>query len=395
MKTTDTPSHRIDTGTERLIDALRGLAALMVFLTHAVDLAISQVHGWEFGDNPPLWRELRAVFGTGEHWVWCFFVVSGFCIHLSIARSVREGRFQLGTYVLARLTRIYPLYLLGFLLAAFTWWQVPHLGGFDGHLPLRETIATLMGLQIFTNAFPSYEASWSLSCEWVYYGVWPVLLLVAGGRERRALSLGLMGTLLFAGVILMLWSQFHQLEDRAFVDGFWTLSMLFVLWLSGAWLAVDWARVSRRVTKRLWGWGIVSFAVAVAFLFVLRYQQYPPWSVHAASWGALPGIVLFIAGARHAGLEKAAPAMQAACRWLGQLSYPCYILHVQLLHLADEWLSPLLGPLAAQPLARVLLSMVVVLPPLVWLGPPLERALMAWRTRLLHGASARPLPVPS
>ena len=385
----------MDSGTELLIDALRGFAALMVFFTHAVDLAVSQVHGWEFGDNPPFWRELRAVFGTGEHWVWCFFVVSGFCIHLSIARSVREGSFRLSSYALARLTRIYPLYLLGFALALFTWWQVPHLGGFDGHVPLRETVATALGLQIFTNAFPSYEASWSLSCEWVYYGVWPILLLLSGGRERRALSMGLIGTLVLAMVILIAWSQFHQLEDRAFVDGFWTLSMLFVLWLSGAWLAVDWTRIAGRVNRRLWILGMVSFAVAVAFLYVLRYYQYPPWSVHAASWGALPGIVLFIAGARHAGLDKAGPALQSACRWLGMLSYPLYILHVQLLHLADEWLSPLLGSLGSQPLARVGLYAVVVLPPLLILGPPLERALMAWRTRWLRGASARQLPVPS
>ncbi len=390
MNPPSTHPQRVDAGTELLIDALRGIAALMVFGTHAMDLAISQVHGWDLGENPPFWRFIRAVFGTGEHWVWCFFVISGFCIHLSIARSVRENRFQLGSYALARITRIYPLYLAGFALAILTWWLVPHIGGFDGHLPARETVATLFSLQIFTNAFPSYEASWSLSCEMIFYGVWPALLLVAGLRERRALYLGMVGTLLVAAVILVLWSRFDAFQGRAFVDGFWTLSVLFVLWLAGAWLAADWAVVSKRVTFRLWITGVVSFAVAVAFLFTLRYLQYPPWSVHAASWGALPGIVILIAGARHARLEAVPEKIKSACRWLGQLSYPCYVLHVQLLHLADAWLCPLLPEsLAAMPLVRAALYAIAVLPPLLLLGPPLERALMSWRARVLRGAPVR------
>lgn len=386
--------HRIDAGTELLIDALRGIAALMVFGTHAVDLAISQAHGWDFGENPPFWRAIRAVFGTGEHWVWCFFVISGFCIHLSIARSVREGRFRLGAYALARVTRIYPLFLLGFALAAATWWLVPHIGGYDGHAPVRQALATLLSLHIFTNAFPSYEASWSLSCEMIFYGAWPVLLLISGFRERRAIFLGMMASLLAAKIILALSSQHHQLDERAFVDGIWTLSVLFVLWLSGAWLAVDWGRVSRRVDFALWIGGILSFGCAVCFLFVLRYLQYPPWSVHAASWSALPGIVLLIAGSRHARLASASEKVKNACRWLGQLSYPCYVLHVQLLHLVDEYLCPLLPEtLAAMPVARLALYAATVLPVLAWTGPPLERALMAWRARVLRATPVRPVAV--
>ncbi len=387
-------SNRIDPATELLIDALRGIAALMVFCTHAFDLAISQVYGWDFGENPPFWRAVRAMFGTGEHWVWCFFVISGFCIHLSIARGVRDGRFRLWPYALARVTRIYPLYLAGFALAILTWLAVPDIGGSDGEAPIRPFWTTLLSLQIFASTFPSYEASWSLSCEMIFYAVWPALLLVTRFKERRAFYLGMMGSLLLAAVILVLWSRYHKLEERAFVDGFWTLSVLFILWLCGAWLASEWDEVSKTITKRLWISGMMVFVAAMAFLFTLRYLQYPPWSVHASSWLALPGIFIIIAGARYSRFDALSEKGRAVCRWLGQFSYPCYVLHVQLLHLADHFLCPLLpSSWMAWPMARIAVYFVMVLPLLAVTGPPLERALMAWRAGLLKTARKQPLAV--
>jgi peptidoglycan/LPS O-acetylase OafA/YrhL len=50
-------------------------------------------------------------------------------------------------YGIARVTRIYPLYLLGLALAVVTYLVVPDLGGFDGHVPVREFWATLLSVQ--------------------------------------------------------------------------------------------------------------------------------------------------------------------------------------------------------------------------------------------------------
>jgi peptidoglycan/LPS O-acetylase OafA/YrhL len=382
--------NRVDPGTELFIDALRGVAALLVFAAHAFDLAISRVHGWSFGENPAFWRVIRTVFGTGEQWVWCFFVISGFCIHLSIARGLRQGRFRVMPYILARMTRIYPLFLAGLALAVVTYLVVPRIGGFDGPAPERQFWATLLSLQIFTNTFPSYEASWSLSCEMIFYAAWPALLLVARLSARPAYWIGMIGSLLAVAAILILWSRYRELEGRAFVGGIFTLSALFPLWLCGAWLAAEWDRLSSRVTRRLWLGGMAGLAAAMAFLWVLRYQQFPVWSVLVCSWIALPGIFLLIAGARHARLDAAPEQVRAACRWLGQLSYPCYVLHVQLQLLVDHFVVALLPELwAAMPMVRVAVYFAVILPPLALMGPPLERVLMAWRASLIKAAGLR------
>jgi peptidoglycan/LPS O-acetylase OafA/YrhL len=392
LKTQLIHSDRVDPGTELFIDALRGIAALMVLFSHAVDLAISQVYGWQFAENPPFWRAVRAVLGTGEHWVWAFFVLSGFCIHLSIARSLREGRFRFMPYALARVTRIYPLYLLGFVLALIAYAVVPDLGGFDGHRPVREFWATLVSLQIFTNTFPGFQPSWSLSCEMIYYAVWPILLWVASGKEKRAVGVGLVASLLVAGTVLVMWNVFHVMEGRAFVDGIWTLSALLILWLAGAGLAVGWGPLSAAVTMRRWLGGLAVFATSAILLFTLRYQQYPHWSTHLAAWVAMPGIVLIIAGARFSRFDQAAPWVGVACRWLGLFSYPCYILHDQMLAITNYLMAPLLPEAwAAQPGVRVILYLVLVLPPLMLVGPALERRLMGWRSRVLCARKPKPV----
>jgi peptidoglycan/LPS O-acetylase OafA/YrhL len=247
-----------------------------------------------------------------------------------------------------------------------------------------------VNLHIFTNTFPGFEPSWSLSCEMIYYVAWPVLLMMTGMREKAAFWLGLAGSLTVAGSILILWNVFHRMEDRAFVDGFWSVSALFVLWLAGARLMVDWGRWSAGVTRAKWITGLTVAAAATVLLFVMRYQDCPPWTTHLAAWAAMPGLVLTIAGARHLGLSGASARVKAACRWLGLFSYPCYILHDQMLrlvdHYAEEWLP---ASWARMPLEHLVVSFVVVLPPLVLAGPALERFFMGWRTRVLRQVAAK------
>lgn len=390
------PPSRIDRGTELFIDALRGIAALMVFGTHAVDLAISRVYGWGLNENPTAWRLVRAVFGTGEHWVWCFFVVSGFCIQLSIARGLREGSFRLWPYIVARVSRIYPLYLVGLVLAIVTVQLVPSIGGYDGSPQIRQLLASLVSLQIFTNTYPAYGPSWSLSCEMIYYGAWPFLLIVAGRRVDWAVKLGMTGSFCLVGGIFFVWALagHHQIDERAFVDGLWTLGTLFPLWLAGAWLANHWSWYSETVTVRSWRVGMALLSLAAVFQIALKYLQYPQWSIHVAAWLALPGIFLIIAGGRHAKLQNASPKWAAICRWLGQFSYPCYILHVQMMELVDSFGMNLVPEaFQNQVVVRIGMYLVVVLPVLALFGPPVERRLMKWRSDFLSRQKNRKVPV--
>ena len=97
----ETPAVRL-----RSIDFLRGLAALIVALGHAVVAA-------PYWDVAGKWFEqlclnIMWVAVTG---VALFFVVSGFCIHLGQARHGEDG-FRFGAFWRRRIRRLYPTYFV-------------------------------------------------------------------------------------------------------------------------------------------------------------------------------------------------------------------------------------------------------------------------------------------
>jgi peptidoglycan/LPS O-acetylase OafA/YrhL len=386
-------NERFDRDSELLIDGLRGIAALLVMFTHSFDLAVAETYGWSYAENPEGWRWARASIGHGGFWVWCFFMISGLCIHRSIARSIEEGSFSWWRYAVARITRIYPLFLIGLALAGASWMLHEEFGNGYNPTPWRQLGASLLSLHIFTAPFPAFEPSWSLSCEMIYYAMWPTALLLSGGRVNRAAFAALIAVLMGVTGILVLWKVFHLMEHRASVDGVWTILVLFPVWICGAWMAGNWASVRLAVSRRKWVAAIVLCFVSEGLLVVLKFKQYPGWAVHLAGWSSIPGLMLLLTGAEHVRLS-ARPWAEPVCRWLGQMSYPCYILHMQLLLLLVHFMDQAAPEIVHHyPIAHAAIEFSVVLAVLIFVGPRLERFFMAWRSRVLASTRASVLKV--
>jgi peptidoglycan/LPS O-acetylase OafA/YrhL len=381
--------HRFDEDSELMIDAVRGIAALLVLVTHAFDIAVADVFGWDYAGNPVEWRWARASAGHGGYWVWCFFMISGLCIQQSISRSVAAGTFDWRHYLVARVTRIYPLFLLGLMIALLPWLLHDDFGGAPAEKPWPQLFASVLSLQIFTTSFPGFETSWSLSCEMLYYIAWPVILLTLRGRVSRAVYVALGGSFVTLTGILVMWRVLHKMEHSTALDGLWTVAVLFPVWVCGAWLSNHWEAVSSRVTRCMWISSLGLCALAEVLLVILKFHQFPGWAVHAASWASIPGLIIFLAGARHARLSSYSWS-RPVCRWFGQFSYPCYVLHLQLLLILNHYLMLALPKtISLHPLFDFPLLLVPVLALLALAGPPLERRLMRWRARML----ARPVAV--
>lgn len=374
---------RLDEDTETFIDALRGLAALGVLITHAVDIALAGIYGSSLVATPLPWRWVRASLGHGEFLVWCFFVISGLCIHQSISRSVTSGSFCWKRYFAARVTRIYPLFLLGLLLAILVWWFTDPLRNSPASRPWPQFFASLVSLQIFTSTFPAYDPSWSLSNEMIYYFVWPGSLLLFRRRPRAAAIFLLTGCLAAAAVILSLWMVLHRLEHSALVRGMWTVIILFPVWLSGAWLGAAWKKQRMRISLNDWLWSIPLCGASELWLVILKFFGSPEWAVDLAGLFSIPGLVILIAGAHHARMGSSEWVKSMAC-WFGQFSYPCYVLHLQMMFFLDRnVLTRVGGAYTANPILRSLLLAVPVLVSLALVGPWIERGVMNWRGRLL------------
>ena len=110
----------------------------------------------------------RGHFGNAD-WCGCFFVI----ISASASTARRPwggvGAVQLvALWSGSRITRLYPLFLIGLALAVVAWSQ-----GLDFAVdevnakPWRQLGASLFNLR-FTTPFPAFGPSWSLSCEVLY-----------------------------------------------------------------------------------------------------------------------------------------------------------------------------------------------------------------------------------
>jgi peptidoglycan/LPS O-acetylase OafA/YrhL len=102
------------------IDPLRGLAIALVFVVHCLGVSFGydelNWNGWfrDFNVSRSFLALLPATFGWVE--VPIFFVISGFCIHLSYERPTRRS---FSDFFLRRFFRIYPPYLIALLIFSF------------------------------------------------------------------------------------------------------------------------------------------------------------------------------------------------------------------------------------------------------------------------------------
>lgn len=108
-----------------------------------------------------------------------FFILSGFILTRTYREKWTADR-SFGPFLIARIARIYPVYLLALLV------QLPFY-----HATAARTAAVLLMVQSWTT-LPSRlpgawnPPAWTLSVEWFFYLIFPILLaLLARARRRR------------------------------------------------------------------------------------------------------------------------------------------------------------------------------------------------------------------
>lgn len=165
------------------IELCRGLAALMVMLTHYAAFIPDAPAGLGY-----LW--------TGVDF---FFVISGFVFAPMLLQSLQgpQAHTQLLPFWLRRIFRIYPLYLLA-LLAYFVFTPDAEQKEyyFYRHLFFLHTTESFEEAYFFNPAF------WSLPVEMEYYLVLPLLALLKGdGRKLLWVAGGTLALSLYANYV--------------------------------------------------------------------------------------------------------------------------------------------------------------------------------------------------
>lgn len=332
-----------------VLDGLRGLAALIVVASHASGLGLHLVPGLD-------------LTGIGKPGVYLFFVLSAFLLTRQCLRAMQAQRFDgaaLRQFMLRRLLRIYPLYVLVLLVG---WALAPRgLGvSLDGAAVARHLLL-LEGRDIY----------WSVPVEFMYYLCIPPL---AWGLTRP-LGVGFkLAALLAIGLgAAMIWPPRSAPLNSA------VLGYYLPILLCGS-LAAWWGE-SRRNSLRAGDAGSRFLSSGDVSLLLLLALSVP--SVHRAlgsgagvdalhrwflGWGMLWSLVLtgLLAGRL--------PAWRGLLEWsglqrCGHWCFGIYLLHMPALYLAKR--LPL--PASLQAWLALALALAVAAAAHRWIERPCQR----------------------
>lgn len=343
MKTAATANH-----VDRL-DFLRGVAIIAVLLFHVLGMAYAgrdQLPWVQQGFGSGWLRSLDVTPGFlalvpltfGWAGVAVFFVVSGFCIHLSHARSSQPG-WQV--FAVRRFFRIYPPYL--FALAFCAAWWLYELPVFHG-ITIQNPAAHLLSHFVLLNnaseptLFSIAPVFWSIAVEAQLYAVYPLLLGLVG-RLGWPRTLVILGAVEFTIRVCSGISQTMGHEAVPTMIG-WSPFAFWFSWSIGAALADAW------MTKSALPFRKVHYAVyALGFVLCSAVKPLLPFAFPFAALATVAWLASHLAND-----VKSTTGESSRLRWLNRVvvqigvwSFSLYLLHQTLLmqipHLC-RWLAP-------------------------------------------------------
>jgi exopolysaccharide production protein ExoZ len=309
------------------IQALRGIAALMVFSSHV--LAVR----WGMGVD---WLALRYGY-IGPAGVDIFFVISGFIVSMTAARLGQTGQSNLHKarhFALRRIFRIYPVYWVVLLLAFLS---APPLELAPPWLPHRNIFQLAL---LATPVNHKVMLAWTLCYEMYFYLVLAAMLLVFPRAVFRCLAIwGAVSAIL----IFLCWKYRPDRLDTVSTSPF---LLEFLYGCAIAWLV-------RNGMRRL-GWtalllGLAWFVVSCDVNMGVGQWQ-PKW--RAVLFGISGALIVYGLVSLESRRQLSLPRFLTAT---GDASYSIYIWH-QLVIAGLLWGSERAGLLAAVPGPALLIA---------------------------------------
>jgi len=292
MSVNDTPRVKPVQSSKRFmsIQYLRGIAALMVVLTHS-SIYLEQI----YGDN-----SLRVVFG--DYWsyfgVIIFFCISGFLL-TSLAMKTRWLVF-----ILHRCVRIFPLYFMVLLLLVIAMW----LSG--RAIPALDWRILLL-IPIGPETYRPLHVEWTLVYEVAYYFILTFFCMVA--FRRHLLIFYIVWFLMLTFIFLTGRTFGHHMLPHGWAVYLTSWNIAFILG-GFAWMLYD-----RQYLK--WWSGLLGTVL------ILSCTIHPMATVFFAPVGVSLLIAYFIQREQQA----KTPFQSNILECLGNWSYAIYLVHVPIL----------------------------------------------------------------
>jgi peptidoglycan/LPS O-acetylase OafA/YrhL len=305
------------------LTGLRFVAAVQVLLYHTLP---------HTAPGTPAW--VRALVGHGYVGVSLFFVLSGFILAYNYEDAIRARRVTWRAFWWARFARVYPVYLLGLLVAL-----PPFFFGRAFEAAFARVAANVGASVVMLQAWWPRKAcqvncpGWSVSVEAAFYLAFPLLALAAARLSRRGLLRGAgiawLASLAFPVAYLLL-APDGPAAATTQSQGVWLAALKYHPLARVAEFAVGVAagsRFLRRGEARTWRWADITAVAAIAA--VLAFAGGIPYPLlHNGLLAALFAVLVYALadGGGPVGRLLGGP------RWRlpGEASYALYILHVPL-----------------------------------------------------------------
>lgn len=336
------------------IQALRGLAALLVMFSHLPSIEIK--HATD--------SILPNFFRLGINGVDLFFVISGFIMVYVTWQSPRSVSNSL-KFLFARLTRIYPIYWAIFIALLTAWSFQPNILNFD-----PEQTSFLKSFFLWPEqTLPMLKVAWTLIHELYFYLIFALILCLP--RRFLCPALGL-----WAGIVVIgnLSGAGKFSPETALI--FHPLTIEFFM---GAIAGFIFMQNSQRAKTRLkqgqfyLAIGSAAFIAATAYLaLTLDAKLYPTNWARTFYFGLPAAFIIYgLAHIEHGGMKL--PRWAAT---FGDWSYSLYLSHL----LTLSALGFLWRPLARQgPLDNIIALIIlpiaaIIISAIIWYG--LERPML-------------------
>ncbi|QND70466.1 acyltransferase family protein [Tardiphaga robiniae] len=304
---------RVDTVHFYLLDILRGFAALAVVIWHyqcfffqGVPAALPENFDRSL---QPFYALLSLFYNEGSRAVQLFFVLSGFIFFSQYLTKIRARQVDGITFLLLRLTRLYPLYFVTLVAVAVGQWTALWANGAYFVYPCNSILRFIPSLLLISEWLPQkYVCSvafngpgWSLSVEAFLYLAFFLFARFVVPRRRLPgfiVTLGLMGV----GIGFDAWDGYHLMGEPMIC--FFAGGAVYFIW--------DHLKDYKRLVGISLALGLGLAAAVVSVIFGVR----------TAVLGSLayPSVVLLLAilQTRDQGRKF---------RLIGDITYSVYLLH--------------------------------------------------------------------
>jgi len=308
------------------LDALRGLAAVIVLVSH---VSIFGLYGWEhtFATVPP-----TRLLWSGQQAVILFFVISGFALFLLFESMMRAGDGWL-RFLLVRFLRLYPPYVASLGLALIVI-KAPTVFGISppANMPIiangNVTLSNLIGHLSMVGDFDRSAINppiWSLVYEARLCLVFPLIFaLVAGGTRRSVATLGLAWLAVIGCMAAWEYLVAPNLSGAFALIRTASLASTFFI---GATIAKFRVRIAAWISTQQ---PTLLATLLIVSIFVFMYSFGYSWPGWAPRWVLLIAeLFTTIASAYFIvmAISYPAPKIHRVLRFLGKISYSLYLVH--------------------------------------------------------------------